>query len=324
MRKIAIIGAGLSGLSAAHQFQDIAQITVFDKSRGVGGRMSQRRAEPYFFDHGAQYFTARTPEFQAFIAPMIEQGVIKRWDAVHAEIDGKNTVEIQDWTNDEPRYVGAPAMNSIGKHLAKGIDVHIGCRISAMQRDQGWQLHDEAGQQHGPFDTVILAIPPQQALDLLPQSFAHIETISNIQMEPCFALMLGFEESFVMDFDAAHVHNSSISWLANNASKPNRSDHMSLVVHSSHAFAQANLETDQKQIIDQLCDAVSEIIQQDVSQAQHKQLHRWLYANNTTRNVYKSFYDSALKIGVCGDWTQGGRVEGAFVSARALSTEIGA
>lgn len=53
MTKIAVIGAGLSGLSFAHLLQDYAEIILFEKARGVGGRMSTRRAEPYCFDHGA-------------------------------------------------------------------------------------------------------------------------------------------------------------------------------------------------------------------------------------------------------------------------------
>ena len=68
MKKIAIIGAGLSGLSIAHLLKENADITLFEKARGVSGRMSTRRAEPYFFDHGAQYFTARTKAFQDFMS----------------------------------------------------------------------------------------------------------------------------------------------------------------------------------------------------------------------------------------------------------------
>ncbi|MCV6626839.1 MAG: FAD-dependent oxidoreductase, partial [Cellvibrionaceae bacterium] len=78
MSKIAIIGAGLAGLSAAKQLQNRAQVTVFDKARGLGGRMSTRRCEPYFFDHGAQYFTARSEGFKAFLEPLIEAGVVAR------------------------------------------------------------------------------------------------------------------------------------------------------------------------------------------------------------------------------------------------------
>jgi predicted NAD/FAD-dependent oxidoreductase len=53
MKKIAIIGAGLCGLSVAHFLKDGAKITLFEKELGVSGRMSTRRTWIYFFDHGA-------------------------------------------------------------------------------------------------------------------------------------------------------------------------------------------------------------------------------------------------------------------------------
>ena len=72
MLTIAIIGAGISGLTAANILKDVAKVTVFEKSRGVGGRIATRRAEPFYFDHGAQFFKARTEDFQSFIKPMIK------------------------------------------------------------------------------------------------------------------------------------------------------------------------------------------------------------------------------------------------------------
>ena len=63
MIKIAIIGAGLSGLSAAHFLKDHVEITLFEKVCSVSGRISTRYSGPYFFDHGAQYFTVRTRFF---------------------------------------------------------------------------------------------------------------------------------------------------------------------------------------------------------------------------------------------------------------------
>ena len=74
--KIAIIGAGLSGLTIALKLKNFADITIFDKSRGAGGRICTRYAEPYVFDHGAQFFIARSNKFKKFLEPMIEAGVI--------------------------------------------------------------------------------------------------------------------------------------------------------------------------------------------------------------------------------------------------------
>jgi predicted NAD/FAD-dependent oxidoreductase len=74
MKRIAIIGAGLSGLVLARRLGDIAQVTIFEKFRSVGGRMATRYAHDYEFDHGAQFFTARTLEFREFLQPLVDDG----------------------------------------------------------------------------------------------------------------------------------------------------------------------------------------------------------------------------------------------------------
>ena len=67
MKKIAIIGAGLSGLVVAKTLGRHNEIHIFEKSRGVGGRMSTRYADPFQFDHGAQFFMARSQQFKEFV-----------------------------------------------------------------------------------------------------------------------------------------------------------------------------------------------------------------------------------------------------------------
>ena len=81
MMKIAVIGAGLSGLTVANQLKQHADVTVFEKSRGTSGRLSTRRAEPFIFDHGAQFFTAKTDAFKSHIKPLIEAGIVAPWNA---------------------------------------------------------------------------------------------------------------------------------------------------------------------------------------------------------------------------------------------------
>ena len=79
MKKIAIIGAGMAGLTAAHFLNGYAGVTVFEKSKGPGGRLSTRHHGSFAFDHGAQFFTSKTDEFTRFIRPFIEKGIITRW-----------------------------------------------------------------------------------------------------------------------------------------------------------------------------------------------------------------------------------------------------
>ena len=64
-----VIGAGIAGLLAARTLQEHGlRVTVLDKGRGVGGRMATRRIGSAVFDHGAQFFTARDPQFDTLIS----------------------------------------------------------------------------------------------------------------------------------------------------------------------------------------------------------------------------------------------------------------
>ena len=65
-QRVLIIGAGMAGLSCAAALGSVGHaVTLIDKARGPGGRMSTRRVDTPLgqaaFDHGAQYFTARDP-----------------------------------------------------------------------------------------------------------------------------------------------------------------------------------------------------------------------------------------------------------------------
>ena len=316
MTKIAIIGAGLSGLSAAHLLKDYADITLFEKARGVSGRMSTRRAEPYFFDHGAQYFTARTKPFQDFIQPLLDNDIIERWDARYVKFKGNQIIKRRNWRDEEPRYVSVPGMNHVAKFLAKGMNIHINTRIASLNHQGTWQLIDEADQQYEGFDWVICTAPSPQAVDLLPDSFKYHANIQAIQMRACFSLMLGFEQSLALDFEAAHVIDADLSWIAVNSHKPQRPDLFTLMVHSSEDYAEAHIHDDRDQVMKHLINETSHIIGQDVCQANYKTLHGWRYANNADKKQKSPiFIDQGLKLAACGDWCLGGRVESAFSSA---------
>ena len=341
MTNIAIIGAGLAGLSAAHLLKDHGQITLFDKSRGVGGRMSTRRAEPYIFDHGAQYFTARTQPFQDFIQPLLDEGIIKRWDARYVQFDGNKIVQSKHWSQEEPRYIGVLGMNKIAKYLAQGLQVHLKTKIESMYFQDKWILTDEGGHEYGNFDWVICTAPAPQAALLLPKHFKYHSQIRNTPMNPCFALMLGLEckqtpkTSLPLAFDAAHVFNSDISWIAVNSHKLEQSEYFSLVVHSSAEYAQAHIHADTRQVMEHLIKQTSQIIGYDLGDGdQHiiPIIHRWLYADTVQDEKEKKdakeekiktiLLDTEHKLAVCGDWCAGGRVEGAFMSAYALACKM--
>ena len=72
-RNVSIIGTGLSAIFAARIIQERSdrKVILFDKARGVGGRLATRRSENGKFDHGLQYFDIESisgiPEIQELI-----------------------------------------------------------------------------------------------------------------------------------------------------------------------------------------------------------------------------------------------------------------
>ena len=72
MKRIAIIGAGLAGLTCGKALQQAGHdVVIFEKSRGIGGRLATRRAEPFYFDHGVAAFTASDDAFQGFVNQLL-------------------------------------------------------------------------------------------------------------------------------------------------------------------------------------------------------------------------------------------------------------
>ena len=77
---LAVIGSGIAGLSCATMLHRAGlEVSLFDKARSPGGRMSTRRGDDWQCDHGAQYFTARHPEFRAEVARWQQAGVADLW-----------------------------------------------------------------------------------------------------------------------------------------------------------------------------------------------------------------------------------------------------
>jgi len=71
-KRVAIIGGGLSGLSCATTLIAAGvDVRVFDKNSFLGGRIGTKSLEhdgsKFIFDHGAQYFTIRSPEFKELV-----------------------------------------------------------------------------------------------------------------------------------------------------------------------------------------------------------------------------------------------------------------
>lgn len=311
---VAIIGAGIAGLTAGRELQARGlSVTLFDKGRSRGGRISTRRVEPSLrFDHGAQYFTARDERFARRVREWLGQGVVAEWTGRIVRLEAG---QISD-TSPLPRYVGVPGMSAIATSLARDLAIQSNTTISQVSCDSsGWRLRDSAGIFHGSFDSLILAVPaPQAAILLADHPFA--EVCRRIPMEPCWAVMVTFADRLRVPFDGAFVHGSPLGWIARNSSKPGRQpepDHW--VLHATPEWSAANLEAASELIVRELLNAFAEAIGSPLPATTLTLAHRWRYARGADPDERRAFlHDPESHLTITGDWLHGGRVEGAFLA----------
>lgn len=322
MTRIAIIGAGLSGLVAARALSADHSVSVFEKARAAGGRMSTRYVDDWFFDHGAQFFTARMPAFREFLEPIIDAGVVKLWSARFVEIDRSGIIARRHWNKEYPHFVASPNMNALGRHLAAGLNVILKTRVARLEKLRNrWQLYDADANFLGAFDWVVVTAPAPQAASLLPEESRLSRHAKATTMLPCFALMLGFDRAPPTDWDTALVKDFPISWISVNSSKPDRVGKASWVVHVSNAWAAQHLEDEPNAIKARLLGAVSDACGLDLESVTHCGLHRWRFAN-AERQERVPQVDTTNRLAACGDWYVRGRVEGAFTSAQRMVEQL--
>lgn len=319
-RTIAIIGAGLAGLSCAQALTSQGhQVQIFEKSRGVGGRMSTRSFETWACDHGAQYFTASDPAFQRQIDEWVQMGSAALWEAkiTSFESDGWQTVKPSTG-----RYVGTPSMTAPAKFLAKELNIHFSTTIDQLLREgQVWKLHSkEHGMLETSFDTLILAIPSKQAEPLVrAYSSALFERCQDAVMVPTWALMVYASARLPLDFDAAFINQGIFSWIARSSSKPKRQSGEAWIAHASAQWSLAHENLTKDEAVPLLSAGFEELTG---IRPESCQTHLWRFARLGHATHHGHLFDQSLRLGLCGDWTSTEKVEGAWLSGQAVARDI--
>lgn len=318
---VAIIGAGIAGLSCATRLQALGyQVQIHEKSRGPSGRMSARNGEGWSADHGAQYFTARDPLFIAELNTWIKAGVAASWDP------RLYVYEANQWqksTSQDSRYVGVPAMNSPGQYLAKNLSIEFHQTINQIFRHEGkWILHSlESGTMTQSFDYLVLALPAPQVSTLVASVDHSLAALSSsVNMQGCWTAMVRPPRALDMPFDAAFINHEIISWMSRNNSKPGRTGQESWVIHANPQWSQQWIELDKEEARKRIIEC-AEKLGLDCQNAEIS-IHRWRYASGAINVKDGSILNEANKLGICGDWLNGGRVEGAWLSGYKLASAI--
>ena len=337
---VAVIGAGLAGLTCARILQDAGlTVTVFDKGRGPGGRASTRRTDEgeLQFDHGAQYFTVKDPRFGRYVDAWVEAGVAAPWRGRIAAVEGGTVTEKTDMP---PLYVGAPGMNAVPKHLAADLDVRCGRTVTGLEETgDGWELKFENGEAAGPFDRVLVTAPAPQAADLLEGHGDLSAAARGAEVRACWAALLAFGTDPNLPFDGAFLNDETLpdgapnplAWAGREASKPKRPGPPERwTLHAKPDWSDAHVDRNPADALPELVAAFAALVHAATGKTLPDPIlqtaHRWRYAYVGEAALKEGdgecLYDRRTGLGAAGDWCVGGRVEGAFLSGAALAGRV--
>tara|TARA_B100000963_G_scaffold356256_2_gene376014 strand:+ start:522 stop:1499 length:978 start_codon:yes stop_codon:yes gene_type:complete len=322
-KNIAVVGAGMAGITIASMVNGKFNVDVFEKSKGVGGRMSTRKETPFIFDHGAQFFKIKTSDFKNYLSELFSQQIIQPWNFRLAYFDGLNLSKIKFIKDEDKFYVGVPNMDTIIKHLSKNCNVILNTKIERIIKENDkWNLYDQNKKSYGTYDWVVLSLPARQSLELITEKISFYPLIEKIQMKGCFSLMVGMSKSLNLDYDAALIENEDIAWIAVNNSKPSRMNNYCLLINSSYEYASKNINTSKNKVLKHLLNVSSKFVNYDLLKSNMIKIHEWRYVEAKCTPKEDYFIDQKEKVAVCGDWFINSRVEGAFLSANQLFKEI--
>jgi len=337
-QSVAIIGAGIAGLSCAQQLDASGYaVTIFEKSARLCGRSATRIRGDHQFDHGAQYFTARQEPFKIFVERGLSEGSIGVWKPRSFTGD-----------SDVPWFVGTPGMASLGDLFSVRDAVRTNTLINEIRRtDDAWTVRGTSAETDfaETFDQIVLATPSHQATDILradgdPHSpgtaelTAVADEIAHIAMLPCWTVMLAVDKLFsaLWPYDVLQTHErdldrSAVAWLANNSSKPQRPHHHQThdwVIQSSPSWAEARLEDDPRQVARELITEVEKRLGVEMRPfVRDCVAHRWRFARVAPRPATSGYrYSEGNRVGWCGDYLSSSRVESAYLSGLQLADRM--
>jgi predicted NAD/FAD-dependent oxidoreductase len=308
--RVVIVGAGICGLVAGRRLAGSgAEVVLVDKGRSVGGRLATRRIGDATVDHGAQFFTVRTPAFQRQVDDWVERGLATIWSHGFTTSDG------------HPRYVATSGMNSLAKDLATGLDVRCSTMVFGIRPgpDSGerWQVVIDDGTVHDA-DAVIVTTPLPQAFALLVDSGIELADSPVLtDYDRTVALLATLDRpAAIPPPGGVQSPTPEINFVADNQAK-GVSATPAITVHASPTWSEAHWDDD----VDTLRSALIELAETWVGGAAvlEAQVKKWRFATPRTPWPDPCWIADGGTIVLAGDAFDGPRVEAAHNSGLAAA-----
>lgn len=315
-KRIAIIGAGFSGAVLTNRLLQAGyQVTIYDKSRGTGGRLSSCRIGKDSADLGAPWFEPTTDQFRQWLAGRPE---VIRWSAPHSDFSGSAL---------DPKtvYLATPRQNSLTQNLIKGAMLCTDSKITDLyQGNQGLCLRRELEAVKYSYDAVMITTPAPLAAPLLTMA-PHLQTIASAtKTTPNWVAVISLKEKSGLSSDVFSGLNNTLYRAIRDTAKPGRNSWSRKevwVLEATSEWSERHKNSDPNTVGSALVKAFEKAINQPVDTSSMK-VHRWLHARHQSVTPERYLWDADTKIGVCSDWLYQQDCEGAWISANALADHL--
>jgi len=231
--EVCVVGAGLAGVGVAYGLREKpVDVTILEKSRGVGGRAATRRKHGCRYDHGANYIKDGGERTDRLVRDLGEEGLVDIEEPVwtfgaDGEISPGDRRAAHKWTWTE-------GITQFAKRVLDRTDaeVHKTTRVDGLSRTaDGWQLADTEGGSHGPFESVVLTPPAPQTAELLASTTIDGTAVSAVDRaaeavgEVPFRTIRTFVLNYPFEIDRPYYalvntdRDHPIGWLARESCK---------------------------------------------------------------------------------------------------------
>merc|ERR1711976_72429 len=266
MEKVLIVGTGITGAATASLLRkncpETCTISLWDKSRGSGGRMSTSRSpadERCTADLGAQYISCTPEEYQRhkdIYEELQSQELLKPFQG---SIEGEN-----QYSEGTEHYVTPKGIGSLLKHFLKksNADIQFGQLLKdlSVTPEGKWCASADTGKS-STFDCVVLTMPVPQILQLKGTVSSIIdsqpqmkENLQNVTYSSRFSLGLFFDPGTKIDVPwcVKYIKDDPVIRFVAVDDKKRHSETSdvgsSVVVHTTVPFGIQNIEGDKDSV----------------------------------------------------------------------------
>ena len=321
MSEFCVIGSGISGATIANLLNKKNSVILFDKARGPGGRASFKRMKGNIgFDHGTQYFSPKTPEFKKFTKHLIKKKILKVWGGKHIFLNSKKKEDKKHL-----KIIGKNGNNDISKYLLKKINCNYQSELKEIDyKNKFWRLSFADGKVRS-FKSIILTCPFPQ-LKKLSKKFIKKSFINrSLKMDANITTMIAIKKN--KRSNSSYFFNDEIlGWAAYENSKKRFNYKYDLwTLQSTYKYGNKftkDYRNKRKYYTNQMVKKFEKLTNLKIKKIYHSRIHGWMYSSNSKPLKQLSLWNKSLKLGLCGDYFGGPRLENGWLSAQDLFKKI--